>query len=112
MSAAYWVRKIAASPNKSCGVRIVVVTIELPVIPEIDAARESGVLLQQLPELRSNAISIEKHSLLNVIGDAVFLRFASPAYVHIKLKPVLEVLLGCPELPPPYTNGLVADDST
>lgn len=67
--------------------------IESLVVPEIDAAREAGALLGNMPRLWSQASMVERHSLLTTVVDAVFLDFDDPARVDIKLKPVFEVLL-------------------
>ena len=66
--------------------------LESLVIPEIDATREAAALLQNVPKLWSRSNLMDRHRLLTVVADAVFLSFKDPARVDLKLKPVFATL--------------------
>jgi hypothetical protein len=68
--------------------------LESLVIPEVDLAREAGNLIQSLPDLWSQASLRERHRLLSVIIDAVYIDLKTPTNAPaLKLKPPFEDLL-------------------
>ncbi len=67
--------------------------LESLVIPEIDATKEAGRLLSQLPELWDRATLAERHDLLTRMMDGVYVDMkASRSVVAIKPKPAFRPL--------------------
>ena len=64
-------------------------------IPEVDAAKEAGRLLADMPRLWAGATLQERHQLLTMTLDAVYIDMkGSKSIVSVKAKPVFQTLLG------------------
>ena len=64
-------------------------------IPEVDAAKEAGRLLADIPRLWVGATLQERHQLLTTILDAVYIDMkGSKAIVSVKAKPAFQGVLG------------------
>ena len=61
--------------------------LESLVVPQANAAEEAGKLLQDLPKLWSKANLTEKHQLLTIMLDAVYMDTSRNVIVAIKPKP-------------------------
>ncbi|NQW19503.1 MAG: hypothetical protein HQ477_02085 [Chloroflexi bacterium] len=69
--------------------------LESLLIPEVDAAKEAGRLLQDLPRLWAGATLLERHQLLTTILDAVYIDMkGNNSIVSVKAKPVFQAVLG------------------
>jgi hypothetical protein len=69
--------------------------LESLLIPEVDAAKEAGRLLQDLPRLWAGATLQERHQLLTTILDAVYIDLKDKkSIVSVKMKPVFQAVLG------------------
>ena len=69
--------------------------LESLLIPEVDAAREAGRLLMDMPRLWAGATLQERHQLLTTILDAVYIDMkGSKSILSVKLKPVFQAVLG------------------
>ncbi|MCX8278419.1 MAG: hypothetical protein OTJ43_09165 [Dehalococcoidia bacterium] len=68
--------------------------LESLLIPKVDAAKEAGLLLQEMPRLWTGATHQERHQLLTTVLDAVYIDMkGSRSIVSIKAKPAFKVLL-------------------
>ena len=64
-------------------------------IPEVDAAKEAGRLLADMPRLWAGATLQERHQLLTMTLDAVYIDMkGSKSIVSVKAKPVFRAVLG------------------
>ena len=69
--------------------------LESLLIPEVDAAKEAGRLLADMPRLWAGATLQERHQLLTTILDAVYIDMkGSKSIVSVKAKPVFQAVLG------------------
>ena len=69
--------------------------LESLLIPEVDAAKEAGRLLEDMPRLWAGATLQERHLLLSTILDAVYIDMkGSKSIVSVKWKPVIQAVLG------------------
>ena len=69
--------------------------LESLLIPEVDAAKEAGRLLADMPRLWVGATLQERHQLLTTILDAVYIDMKDQkSIVSVKAKPVFQVVLG------------------
>ncbi len=69
--------------------------LESLLIPEVDAAREAGRLLADIPRLWNAANIKERHQLLATVLDAVYIDMKnSKSIVSVKAKPVFHAVLG------------------
>ena len=68
-------------------------------IPEVDAAKEAGKLLADMPRLWAGANLQERHQLLTTILDAVYIDMKErKSIVSMKLKPAFQAVLGATSL--------------
>jgi hypothetical protein len=68
--------------------------LETLVIPEVDAAREAGLLLKDIPQLWAHATLTERHRLVTTVLDAVYIDLRHGGrVVSIKLKPSFSELI-------------------
>ena len=68
--------------------------LESLLIPEVDAAKEAGRLLADMPKLWAGATLEERHQLLTTILDAVYIDMkGSKSIVSVKAKPVFRAVL-------------------
>ncbi len=68
--------------------------LESSLIPEVDAAREAGRLLADLPRLWAGATLQERHQLLTTIVDAVHIDLKDrKSIVSVKAKPAFQTVL-------------------
>ncbi len=73
--------------------------LESLLIPEVDAAKEAGRVLTAMPRLWAGAILKERHQLLTMILDAVYIDMkGSKSIVSVKLKPAFQAVLGATSL--------------
>ena len=73
--------------------------LESLLIPEVDAAKEAGRLLADMPRLWAGATLQERYQLLTVILDAVYINMKDrKSIVSVKLKPVFQAVLGATSL--------------
>ena len=64
-------------------------------IPEVDAAKEAGRLLADMPTLWEGATLQERHQLLTTILDAVYIDMKDQkSIVSVKAKPAFQAVLG------------------
>ena len=64
-------------------------------VPAVDAAKEAGRLLADMPRLWAGAALPERHQLLMTILDAVYIDMkGSKSIVSVKAKPVSQSVLG------------------
>ena len=64
-------------------------------IPEVDAAKEAGRLLADMPRLWAGATLKERHQLLTTILDAVYIDMKDgKSIVSVKAKPAFRAVLG------------------
>ncbi|MCH7972225.1 MAG: recombinase family protein, partial [Chloroflexi bacterium] len=64
-------------------------------IPEVDAAKEAGRLLADMPRLWAGATLQERHQLLTTILDAVYIDMKDKkSIVSVKAKPAFQAVLG------------------
>ena len=64
-------------------------------IPEVDAAKEAGGLLAEMPRLWAGATLQERHQLLTTTLDAVYIDMKDKkSIVSVKVKPVFQAVLG------------------
>ncbi len=69
--------------------------LESLLIPEVDAAKEAGRLLADMPKLWAGATLLERHQMLTVILDAVYIDMkGSKSIVSVKAKPAFKLVLG------------------
>ena len=69
--------------------------LESLLIPEVDAAREAGRLLSDMPRLWTGATLQERHQLLTTILDAVYIDMKDrKSIVSVKLKPTFQAVVG------------------
>jgi hypothetical protein len=69
--------------------------LESLLIPEVDAAKEAGRLLADMPRLWVGATLEERHQLLTTILDAVYIDMkGSKSIVSAKAKPAFRAVLG------------------
>ncbi|NQW20318.1 MAG: recombinase family protein [Chloroflexi bacterium] len=69
--------------------------LESLLIPEVDAAKEAGRLLADIPMLWAGATLQERHQLLTTVLDAVYVDMkGSRSIVSVKMKPVFQAVLG------------------
>ena len=82
--------------------------LESLLIPEVDAAREAGRLLADMPRLWAGATLQERHELLTIILDAVYIDMkGSKSIVSVKWKPVVQAVLGL-ATPNSYADRVLA----
>ena len=68
---------------------------QLMLIPEVDAAKEAGRLLADMPRLWAGATLQERHQLLATVLDAVYIDTkGSKSIVSVKPKPAFQAVLG------------------
>ena len=68
--------------------------LESLLIPEVDAAKEAGRLLADMPRLWAGATLQERHQLLTTILDAVYIDLKDrKSIVSVKAKPAFQALL-------------------
>ena len=68
--------------------------LESLLIPEVDAAKEAGKLLADMPRLWAGANLQERHQLLTTILDAVYIDMKErKSIVSMKLKPAFQAVL-------------------
>ena len=68
--------------------------LESLLVPEVDAAKEAGRLLADMPRLWAGATLQERHQLLTTILDAVYIDMKGrKSIVPVKAKPVFQTLL-------------------
>ena len=68
--------------------------LESLLIPEVDAAKEAGLLLMDVPRLWAGATLQERHHLLTTILDAVYIDMkVGKSIVSVKSKPVFWLVL-------------------
>ena len=69
--------------------------LESLLIPEVDAAREAGRLLADMPRLWAGATLQERHLLLFTILDAIYIDMKDEkTIVSVKAKPAFQAVLG------------------
>jgi len=69
--------------------------LESLLIPEVDAAKEAGRLLADMPRRWAGATLQERHQLLTMILDAVYIDMkGSKSIVSVKAKPAFHAVLG------------------
>ena len=69
--------------------------LESLLIPEVDAAKEAGRLLADMPRLWAGATLQERHHLLTTVLDAVYIDMkGSKSIVSVKAKPAFQAVLG------------------
>ena len=69
--------------------------LESLLIPEVDAAKEAGGLLADMPRLWAGATLQERHQLLTTILDAVYIDMKDrKSIVSVKGKPAFQMVLG------------------
>ena len=69
--------------------------LESLLIPEVDAAKEAGRLLADMPRLWEGATLKERHQLLTTILDAVYIDMKDgKSIVSVKAKPAFQGVLG------------------
>ena len=69
--------------------------LESLLIPEVDAAKEAGRLLANMPRLWAGASLKERHQLLVTILDAVYIDMkGSKSIVSVKVKPAFQAVFG------------------
>ncbi|MCH8911272.1 MAG: hypothetical protein IH867_11130 [Chloroflexi bacterium] len=69
--------------------------LESLLIPEVDAAKEAGRLLADIPRLWAGATLQERHQLLTTILDAVYIDLkGSKSVVSVKAKPAFNAVIG------------------
>jgi len=69
--------------------------LESLLVPEVDAAKEAGRLLADMPRLWAGATLQERHQLLTTILDAVYIDMkGSKSIVSVKAKPAFQAVLG------------------
>ncbi len=67
--------------------------LESLLVPEVDAAKEAGRLLTEMPRLWAGATLQERHVLLTTILDAVYIDMKdSKSIVSVKAKPAFHVM--------------------
>ena len=82
--------------------------LESLLIPEVDAAKEAGRLLTDMPRLWAGATLQERHELLTIILDAVYIDMkGSKSIVSVKWKPVVQAVLGL-ATPNSYADRVLA----
>lgn len=70
--------------------------LESLLIPEVDAAKEAGQVLADIPRLWAGATLTERHQLLTTILDGVYIDMKDrKSVVSVKAKPAFQVVLGC-----------------
>ena len=69
--------------------------LESLLIPEVDAAKEAGRLLADMPRLGAGATLQERHQLLTTILNAVYIDLkGKKSIVSVKAKPAFRAVLG------------------
>ncbi len=69
--------------------------LESLLIPEVDAAKEAGRLLAEMPTLWAGATLQERHQLLTTILDAVYIDMKGrKSIMSVKAKPAFRAVLG------------------
>ncbi|MCI0805143.1 MAG: hypothetical protein J4N96_11925, partial [Chloroflexi bacterium] len=69
--------------------------LESLLVPEVDAAKEAGRLLADMPRLWAGATLQERHQLLRTILDAVYIDMkGGKSIVSVKAKPAFQGVLG------------------
>ena len=69
--------------------------LESLLIPEVDAAKEAGRLLIDIPRLWTGATLRERHQLLTTVLDAVYIDMKDgKSIVSVKMKPAFQAVLG------------------
>ena len=72
--------------------------LESLLIPEVDAAKEAGRLLADMPRLWAGATVQERHQLLTTILDAVYIEMkGTKSIVSFKVKPAFHAVLAVDE---------------
>ena len=68
--------------------------LESFLIPEVDAAKEAGRLLADMPRLWAGATLQEQHQLLTTVFDAIYIDMKGrKSIVSVKTKPVFQAAL-------------------
>ena len=94
--------------------------LESLLVPEVDAAKEAGRLLADMPRLWAGATLQERHQLLTTILDAVYIDMkGGKSIVSVKAKPSFRAVFGVagsvaplfwgrdPALDPSSTPGVI-----
>ena len=69
--------------------------LESLLVPEVDAAKEAGRLLVDMPRLWAGATLQERHQLLTTILDAVYIDMKDrKSIISVKAKPAFQIVLG------------------
>ncbi|MCH8909822.1 MAG: hypothetical protein IH867_03685, partial [Chloroflexi bacterium] len=77
--------------------------LESLLIPEVDAAKDAGRLLADMPRLWVDATLQERHRLLTTILDAVYIDMKDrKSIVSLKAKPAFEAVVGLAGLAVPF----------
>ena len=80
--------------------------LESLLIPEVDAAKDAGLLLGEMPRLWAGATPQERHQLLTTILDAVYIDMKGhKSIVSVKLEPAFQAVVGVAELVAPLLRG-------